>query len=161
MNLEFEITDILKRLHTIENILFEMTEIIDMARNYDERLKKLEYQPKGKEIKMEAHANIQAQESLVKNTLIEKGYTLYSQLITFLKSVPVNQVSMQLAYQNLDQGMHWFKEIILAAQIIQGGALPANEPVAPENNEIEKSEIAEENVAPVNPNTDNNLHAEC
>lgn len=125
-DLKFANEDILKRLYTIENILLNMTDVIDMANNFEKRVKKLERKLKGRNINMEEVNQTEApkpspeaamKEQVLKQALLEKAYTLYGNLIAYFKSLPVNQQSMQLAYQNLDQGIHWFEKILLTTPL--------------------------------------------
>lgn len=114
MDIEFEIKDILKRLHTIENILLGLTDVIDLARNFEERLNKLEFhQPNVRKLKMENKQ--QATEAMVKQALIEKAFNIYRTLIDFMNKVPLNPAyaaNLQPAFIDINHGMLWFKETI-------------------------------------------------
>jgi hypothetical protein len=46
LDYEFEISDILKRLNAVENCLLGLTDVIDLAQNYDQELNLLKMECK-------------------------------------------------------------------------------------------------------------------
>lgn len=108
--METKIKDILKRLYQIENCLLQMTDIIDIARNYDERLTKLE---KGvKAMKLESEALQKA-----KIDIIQRTNAFYMQFTNHIRGLPIDNAIKCLCLQYLDTGLLWAIQGIKSSNI--------------------------------------------
>lgn len=105
MEIKFEIKDILKRLHTIENSLFKMSSLIHKSK----RKKPMEQN--------------QQQTDVIRAALIEKCFSYYHQLAGFLNHLPIDKSNpalmqdMAWAQKNIANGMLWVKEVLSTSPI--------------------------------------------
>lgn len=149
MNIEFEIKDIHKRLYMIENILFDMTNIIDIARNYEDRLSKIESKIRKshkRKLNMQEATlpspNKEQQVLMIRNALLEKAFKYYHQLIEFLKNLPLDQKNLQHGFFHLDDGMLWMKQMMESMPINLGSDVaPPVQPETPQNEPIPESKL--------------------
>jgi hypothetical protein len=66
---------------------------------------------------MEKQEITQEQISLIRKSLIDSTHSNYLNLINFLKTLPIPQASLQIAYTYLDTGLLWIERMVSTMQL--------------------------------------------